>query len=187
MKFGCYGTIVGVTAAILDAVGGQNPEVQIWRENETQPGLYHRISSTNNLIRWNNNRCYRRILSRGIYYCYALRENYRIPVQPGDFLGLELPPINEDDPVIYFKAGGPTNLVFQYPLNSTVDRSTEPHNITYDEPQVTFLVFLGKIMMVSYIYGNSINVNFLKMKVQIHALPMFYLQGQRQLPHILPL
>jgi hypothetical protein len=145
MKFGCFGTIVGVTAAILDAVGGQIPKVQIWRENETQPGLYHKISSTNNLIRWRGTtRCYRRILSRGIYHCYALRENYRISVQPGDFLGLELPPINGDDPVIYFKAGGPTNLVFQYTLNSTVDRSTEPHNIIYDEPQVTFLVLLGK-------------------------------------------
>ena len=153
MKFGCSGTIVGVKAAILDAVKGQNPEIQIWRENNTQSGLYHKMISTNNLIRWqnNNNRCYRSTLSRGIYQCYALKENYRIPVQPGDFLGLEIPPVNNDDPEIYFKAGGPTNLVFQYPLNSTVDRFTEPHNVTHDEPQITFLVLLGK-KVVSYYY-----------------------------------
>ena len=149
MKFGCFGTIVGVTAAILDAIRGQIPKIQIWRENKTQSGLYHRMSSTNNLIRWGNNRCYRRTvtLNRGIYHCYVLRENYRISVQPGDFLGLEIPPVNDDDPVIYFKAGGPTNLVFQYPLNSTVDRFTEPHNVTHDEPQITFLVLLGKKMV----------------------------------------
>ena len=145
LKFGCFGTIIGVTAAILDVVGGKRPKIQIWRENETQSGLYHMMSSTNNLIRWpTNNRCYRGRLSRGIYHCYALRENYRISVQPGDFLGLEIPPINEEDPEIYFKDGGPTNLVFQYPLGSTVDLSTDSYNITYDEPQITFLVLLGK-------------------------------------------
>ena len=145
LKFGCFGTIVGVTAAILDAARGTIPKVQIWRENETQPGLYHRMSSCNNLIRWGtNNTCYQRTLNRGIYRCYALRENYRISVQPGDFLGLEIPPINEEDPVIYFKTGGPKNFVFQYPLNSTVNSSSEPHCITYDEPQITFMVLLGK-------------------------------------------
>ena len=158
LKFGCFGTIVGVTAAILDVAGGQIPKIQIWRENETQPGLYHKITSTNNLIRWptNNSRCYRRTLSRGIYQCYAPRENYRISVQPGDFLGLELPPINKEDPEIYFKEGGPTNFVFQYPLGSIVDLSTDPHNVTYDEPQITFLVSLGK-KMVPYRISMYIN------------------------------
>ena len=158
LKFGCFGTIVGVTAAILDVAGGQIPKIQIWRENETQPGLYHKITSTKNLIRWtNSNNCYRRTLSRGIYQCYALRENYRSSVQPGDFLGLELPPINEEDPEIYFKDGGPTNLVFQHALDSIVDLSTDPYNVTYDEPQITFLVLLGnKVIPLSY--GN-IHIN----------------------------
>ena len=68
----------------------------------------------------------------------------RISVQPGDFLGLEIPSWANDDLVIYFKAGGPTNLVFQGQLGSTVDQFTKSHTITNHEPQITFLVVLGK-------------------------------------------
>ena len=142
---------MGVTAAILDAMGGQNPEIQIWRKNVTQPDIYHKMSSTSNLFMWpNDDRCYRSTLSNGIYQCYALKENYRLSVQPGDFLGLEIPPTNNHTPEIYFKAGGPTNLLFQSRLNSTVNLSTEPHILTYDEPQITFLVVLGMKMSIKF-------------------------------------
>ena len=168
---------MGVSAAILDVARGTKPKIQIWRENETQSGLYHMMSSTDNLIRWGNNRCYRGTLSRGIYHCYALRENYRISVQPGDFLGLEIPPINKEDPEIYFKDGGPTNLVFQYPLGSTVDLSTDSYNITYDEPQITFLVLLGKKMVSEVTETSCIVLMHIllntQMKMQVHALLMF--------------
>jgi hypothetical protein len=144
MKFGCVGTIVGVTAAIRNRNRlGSRPKLQIWRENGTQSDLYHNtISSSNIRIRNSNNHCYQRNLSNGIFQC-TLREDLRISVQPGDFLGLEIPSINNDDLEIYFKAGGPTNLVFQGQLGPTVDLSTKPHATTNDEPQITFLVVLG--------------------------------------------
>ena len=142
MKFGCIGTIVGVTAAIWDKNRSLRPKLQIWRENETQSGLYHKITPSNIEIRNSNYQCYQRNLNSRILQC-TLTEDLRISVQPGDFLGLEIPPINNDDLEIYFKAGGPTNLVFQGQLGSTVDLSTEPHATTNDEPQITFLVVLG--------------------------------------------
>ena len=142
LKFGCSGTIVRVTAAVLNNNRGQTTKIQIWRENETQPGLYYKKSSDVE-IRRSNPPCDRNTLNNGIFQC-TLREDLRISVQPGDFLGLEIPPINDDDLEIFFKVGGPTNLVFQGQLDLTVDLSTEPHVVTNDEPQITFLIVLGK-------------------------------------------
>ena len=145
MKFGCVGTIVGVTTAILNSNGSPRPKLQIWRENETQSTLYHKITPSDIEIRNSNHQCYQRNLNNGIFQC-TLKEDLRISVQPGDFLGLEIPSINNNDLEIYFKAGGPTNLVFQDQLGSTIDLSTEPHATTNDEPQITFLVVLGMFL-----------------------------------------
>ena len=150
LKFGCFGTIVEVTAAAVDNSRAQDPKVQIWRENKTQPGLYHNIASDLPLNRSQSAPCYRSIYNSagtGLFQC-ILNEDHRISVQPGDFLGLEIPPLNDDDLEIYFKVGGPTNLVFEGQLNSIIDLSaTEPHFITKDEPQITFLVVLGKMFI----------------------------------------
>ena len=138
-----------ITAAVLDNTGEETPKIQIWRENETQPGLYYKMSSSIQLKRENPpGPCYRTSFVNQIFQC-TLREELRISVQPGDFLGLEIPSTNNDDFNIYFKAGGPTNLVFQRQLNSTVDlsKTTEHHTVTHDEPQITFLVVLGKIIL----------------------------------------
>ena len=76
-----------------------------------------------------------------------------------DFVGLEIPPINIDDFEVYFKAGGPTNLVFRSQLGSTVDLFTEPHTITNDEPQITFLVVLGKKFSCGYNIACAISMH----------------------------
>lgn len=140
-----------VRAAVQDSNTGQTLKLQIWRESETQPGLYYKMSSTI-LIRWPNPPCYQSSLIRGIFQCTLIREDFRISVQPGDFLGLEIPPINNDDLKIYFKDGGPTNFVFQRRLDSTVDLFTEPHTITNDEPQINFLVAIGKLIYCIILY-----------------------------------
>ena len=159
MKFGCVGTIVGVTTAILNSNGSPRPKLQIWRENETQSGLYHNtISSSNIEIRNSNHQCYQRNLNNRMLQC-TLKEDLHISVQPGDFLGLEIPPINGNDLEIYFKAGGPTNLVFQGQLGSTVDLSTEAHATTNDEPQITFLVVLGTFSL-QCVHEWNINYSF---------------------------
>ena len=147
MKFGCVGTIVGFTAAVLDDSGSQLQQplkIQVWRKSECQPGLFFKIDDVQ--IWHSNSRtaCYQNTstLSSKTFQC-TLREDLQISVQPGDILGLEIPPINKNDFEIYFKAGGPTNYVFQGQLDSTVDLSSEPYNITNDQPQITFLVVLG--------------------------------------------
>ena len=148
MKFGCVGTIVGFTAAVLNDSGSQSQQplkIQVWRKSESQPGLFFKIYPDDIQI-WNrsNHPCHLNTSSNKTFQC-TLREDLRISVQPGDILGLEIPPINKNDFEIYFKAGGPTNLVFHGQLESTVDLSTEPYNITNDEPQITFLVVLGTL------------------------------------------
>ena len=146
LKFGCFGTIVRVTAAVWDTSyfrQPQAPKIQIWREDKTQPGLYHKTSSDVQ-IKGSNPPCYPSTMRNNRIFQCTLREDYRISVQPGDFLGLEIPPYPDDDLVVYFKAGGPTNLVFQRRLGFTVDLSTEPHIIANVEPQINFLVVLGK-------------------------------------------
>ena len=149
LKFGCFGTIVGVIVTVADHNKRQNPKIQIWRENKTQLGLYHKIGSDLPLNRSDPGPpCYQHTYNNRILKC-ILNESHRISVQPGDFLGLEIPPRNKDDLVIYFKGGGPINLVFQHPLSSMhmVNRFTDPHCVTRDEPQITFLVVLGEEML----------------------------------------
>jgi hypothetical protein len=90
MKFGCFGTVVQVTAAVVDDRGQESPRIQFWRENDTQSGLYHKISTSDILVRKSNPPCYRNSLNNGIFQC-TLREDLRISVQPGEFLGLEIP------------------------------------------------------------------------------------------------
>ena len=147
LKFGCFGTIMRFTVAVRDTRGSRDPKIQIWREDKTRPGLYHKISS-NMQIQRSNPPCYQETYddSTEVFQC-TLREDLCISVQPGDFLGLEIPSRNGgggDDLVIYFKVGGPTNLIFQGQLGSTVDLFTDPHTISNHEPQITFLVVLGK-------------------------------------------
>ena len=134
-------------AVVWDTAGSQGPKIQIWREDKTRPGLYHKISS-NVMIQRSNPPCYQRTYddSSSIFQC-TLREDLCISVQPGDFLGLEIPSRDGgtgDDLVICFKAGGPTNLIFRGRLGSTIDLFTDPHTISNHEPQITFLVVLGK-------------------------------------------
>ena len=134
-----------VTAAVSDTryfSQPQAPKIQIWREDKTQPGLYHKTSSDVE-IKETIPPCHQSTISNRIFQC-TLREDHHISVQPGDFLGLEIPPYPDDDLVVYFKAGGPTNLVFQRRLGFTVDLSTEPHIIANVEPQINFLVVLRR-------------------------------------------
>ena len=184
LKFGCFGTIVRVTAAAVDESRSQDPKIQIWRQNKTQPGLYHKIGPDLPLNRPNSGSCYRityNMNNSGLFQC-TLNEGYRIAVQPGDFLGLEIPPINDDDLEIYFKVGGSINLVFQGLLNSTVNLSNVPHNITNDEPQISFLVVLGKILYILSLETSNLyqHDNTFQMKTQTHVHTLVAYQAPHQ-------
>ena len=97
LKFGCTGTIVKVTAAISFNSGEQDPKIQIWRGNKTHPGLFYKTISDISLD-WATPPCYRSSYNRtdGTFQC-ILTEESSVSVQPGDFLGLEIPPTNDDN------------------------------------------------------------------------------------------
>ena len=97
------------TAAVEDRTGWLGPVIQIWREDKTQPGLYYKTND-DFYIQISTPPCYES--SNKVFQC-MLMEDRHISVQPGDFLGLKIPPKRLDDLEIYFKAGGPTNLVFE--------------------------------------------------------------------------
>ena len=116
LKFGCFGTIVRVTAAVRDIYhGDEDPKIQIWREDKIQPGLYHKISSSVQ-IKKSDPPCYRSSLNSRVFQC-ILRADYRISVQPGDFLGLETPSIDNEDFSLGFTSGWDEQLTLFFDVN----------------------------------------------------------------------
>ena len=129
---------MGFTVAVWDSDGWDNPKIQIWREAEVQPGVYHKIDSDVPISNTNPQLCYQSTFNStngsGIFQC-TLQEDFHISVQPGE----------------------PTSLVFhsQMSLESTVSLFTNPHTISNDEPQITFLVVLGKEFL--YLLGEFVS------------------------------
>ena len=145
LKFGCHGTLVGLAVAVAFRHGQQDVKVQLWRENITHPGTYYKSGSDIPIVR-SNPPCIRsRFTSmRGMFQIFecALSEEARVSVQPGDVLGLTLPPTTNTTLEIQFTIGGPKNYVFQHQLPSNVDLA-EADFVSSDLPQITFLVVLG--------------------------------------------
>ena len=142
LRFGCNGTIVRLTVAVGVNNGQQSPKVQIWRENVIHSDRLYYKPGPDILI--SNSACEDFTLSEGIFQC-TLSESARVSVQPGDILGLEIPPTNDDDyKVLFTTSGGSETNVFQRQLSSTVNLS-EADSVTNSLPQITFLVTLGKL------------------------------------------
>ena len=139
--FGCSGTIVRMTVAVVNRAGRQSPKIQIWRESETETGIYFRHGPSVPVVD-SSSVCIRHRLSGGLFRC-TLNESFQISVQPGDILGLELPPENDDDFDIYFKNGGPQNYIFEGQPDCSVNMS-EAVSQSNDLPQIDFVVMLGK-------------------------------------------
>ena len=142
LKFGCSGSIVRVTAAVAFRRGRQDPKIQIWRENKTYSGTYYKSGSDIPIVR-SNPPCdrLRYTSASGIFEC-TLSEETRVLVQPGDILGLTLPPTTDTNLEIQFTSGGPINYVYQHNLSSTVEL-VEADFDSNDLPQITLLVVLG--------------------------------------------
>lgn len=144
LRFGCQGTIVRLIAAVVNRNGQQSPKVQIWRESENQPGIYYKLDPDVPVVS-DRSVCVSKALSGGIFRC-TLNETFQVFVQPGDILGLELPPQNDDDFDIYFVSGGPLNYIFEGHLNSTVNIS-EAAYLSNNLPQISFVAMLGMLLV----------------------------------------
>ena len=144
LTFGCYGTIVRLTVA----VAGNNYseysalKFQIWRKNETHSGVYYKPGRD---IPISNSSCETDNYSlKGNNFQCTLHEKARVSVQPGDILGLEIPPTgNQNDYEILFdESQASVNYIFQSPLSSIVNIS-EANSTVNRLPQIIPLVILG--------------------------------------------
>ena len=125
--------------------GKVDPKIQIWRENKAQCGTYYKPvadiviegSSCDNLT----------IISDPLQavktYLCSLKTSAVVSVQPGDILGIELPPRNDSDFELYFTIGGTMNYIFQQQLSSTVQLATKV-SVSEDLPQIKLDVLSGE-------------------------------------------
>jgi hypothetical protein len=132
--------------AVVNRNGMGVPKIQIWREDENQYGVYYKPCPDIPIID-NSSACIRHRRSGGRFRC-TLNDRYQLSVQPGDILGLELPPKNDDDFDIYFTPGGPVSYIFEGKLDSTVNISEAADESNY-LPQISLVVTLGMTQPIS--------------------------------------
>ena len=123
--------------------GWQDPKIQVWRENDTHPDIYyksgHDVMFANSVCLRNLNRTQK---PEGVFHCILSEVSY-VSVRPGDILGLELPPADDDGFEPYFTSGGPMNYVFQDQLSSVEVNLSEAHSVSHHLPLINLLVVLG--------------------------------------------
>ena len=124
--------------------------IQVWRENVTQPGVYYNISSgtvidSASCITGGQIKMYTD--SEVQFHCVLNKTTYssttNISVQPGDILGLELPP---NSGLAFARVTkGPTNYIkFQRSVSSPLALSNSFNPWTPERlPQVTLEIEAG--------------------------------------------
>ena len=137
MNFTCNGVIVGYTAALRQQNGNQDPIIQVWRKNTSQPESYYNISTG---IAIDAALCVGGLteVSSEVFHC-NLNTTTRVPVQPGDILGLELPQAGNNDNIILGFArvsSGPTNYVFNRQRLPSPAVLSNRNSVNWDLPQI---------------------------------------------------
>ena len=142
MRFTCTGTIVGYSVSLRIPNTDYSPEIQIWRENSSQPGVYYKKQDAIVINTTACNAVYSN--SNGVFNC-TLNQGAQIPVQAGDILGLELPASDTNRGMLSTRSGSaPTNYVFeQLSLSSPVLLSSSS-SLVYELPQIAFEIDSGE-------------------------------------------
>lgn len=147
MNFTCISNIVGfiVAGRNFNLTTKPDAKIQIWRENSSQPYVFHKVGEEIAVNTLNNGEvcAYRRQIVGNAVSCILIK-SLQVKVQPGDILGLELPNITDSE-MFFIANGGPVNYVFQHKLGSTIDFHS---GINYTEvtqlPQIAFNLTSGK-------------------------------------------
>ena len=145
MNFTCNGTITGYTFAGITetADGGQNPVIQIWRQNCSQPGEYYRTDASIVISEVLCEGGFTKVFD-GVFHC-NLTDTARQKVRSGDVLGLELAPQGDIAIDLLFARviKGPMNYLFsEEQLRSQSLRVvlSERDSVNQELPQITFSV-----------------------------------------------
>ena len=126
MKFTCSGTVDVVQVIVAGRPqrnGNQNTgnmKLQIWRENATERGRYNKLEDIVLPSMCKGNRLKKVEMFRAMYEC-MLRMNVHISVEPGDILGIDLPPRDIAYFNLSFIKSKSTIYSFQPNLSSTID------------------------------------------------------------------
>lgn len=154
LKFTCDGVITQFTVGGRGRPGLQDPKIQVWRKCLNQPGTYFKpvpdiavnatvcnTSADNNVM-----------LSAGVFRC-TLKDVFRVKVRTGDILGVELPPMDDQDFEVHFinTNEAPVNYVFQGQIVSAAvlaDRESE----VKDQPQINITLVPPGITTTTYYY-----------------------------------
>lgn len=122
MNFTCHGTIVGWTASGRTRGGTGYPELQVWRANPSRgqdfyykPGQDIRVDAEGSGCEIITELCSQ------IFQCRLTVAN-QVSVQPGDILGVELPPTLQSGFELFFVSnpGTQDHFIFRQQLSSTV-------------------------------------------------------------------
>lgn len=146
MNFTHSATIAGFVVA--GRMFNQDPhsKIQIWRQNSSQTGTYYRVQP--DIVVDRDKVCVSsaRVVSQ-VLEC-ILEDDHRVTVEPGDFLGLELPQVDEDSE-IYFARGGPNNFIFKGQPNSVVINNQNDSGFmeAQQRPQIVLNLTLGMILL----------------------------------------
>jgi hypothetical protein len=150
MKFTYNATIAGFIVAGTRFMKKPHSKIQIWRQDSSQPCAYYKIQPD---IVVNRTTCASlrvSVVNRMIGFCILSLKSMAVSVQPGDFLGLEIPQTN-DNSEIYFTSGGPENYVFRGALNSSVElTNNSDFKIVKQQPQIAFNLTSGIIIISHY-------------------------------------
>ena len=150
MSFICNDTIVSCTVAMAitrQRRSGEYPRVQIWRGNNTdhehQPGIYYKAGDAfaiNITYCEDFNRTAPLSSTRADIFTCQLNKAFHIKVQPGDILGLELPPKSTDAGVVLFAmvVNGPTNYILDQVLSSSIAMLSNETTTDQELPQLVF-------------------------------------------------
>ena len=142
MNFTCNASVVGfiVSGRFLD--DGLHPRVQIWHKSSES---YYQVGN----VSIHDGACVATQRIVGITYLCILQDNFRVSVQPGDIMGLELPARDTtDSDEILFTNRGPMNYIFRHSnqLNSNTNLSLNRSSVTAQQlPQIIFNLTSGKI------------------------------------------
>jgi hypothetical protein len=157
LKFTCDGIITELTVGGRGRPGSQDPKIQVWREYMNQPGTYFKPVPD---VAVNATVCSGSVnmLSTGVFQC-TLEEAFRVEVQAGDILGIELPPTEDQDFEVHFTnpSGGPVNYVFQGQILSVAELAGRESEVN-DQPQINITLALPGI--INFLVSNTVAIIF---------------------------